>query len=327
VSVLPVVDRVRLVIKRWLPGPRAGGLLRWLVALGLLAVVFSRVDVAAIGSRIAGADLRLAIPAIAGLVASQLIAASAWRSLLGRLVGVAISWPATVRIHFAAQTLGAVTPGNVGADIYRVAALESDAGRTRLALVVIVQRLTSVAAIVVLGGVGALALPIVGDVTAVVALALVGLGAIGLPALLLARFSPGSGGPNGTWIAVVRDGLGLGLLFHLVGLAFGFVLVLALDRNAATGHAGQVLGALAVARLSLAVPILPNGIGLQEGALAILFAQLGLDPGIAVAAMLLNRVAMLATIVAGAAAMAAGRAAAASPASPSLTRLEAKRRV
>lgn len=296
-----------LLIKRWLPGPRQVAALRWLVALALLAVVFSRVDLGAFGARVSAADLRVAIPAIVGLVASQLIAASAWRSLLRRLGGVVISWWATIRLHYAAQTFGAVTPGNLGADVYRVAALESDAGHARLALVVVVQRLTSVAAIVALGGLGALALPIVGNVTAVLALALVGLGVFGLPALLVARVGLRAANGGRTWLPVLRDGLGLGLLFHVVGLAFGFLLVVAVDADVAMSQAGPILAALAVARLSLAVPILPNGLGLQEGALAILFAQLGLDPGIALAAMLLNRVAMLATIVAGALALAAGR--------------------
>lgn len=286
---------------------RARSILRWAIPIALLAVVFSRVDLGSLGSRLAGADLRLALPAIAGLIASQLIAAVAWRALLQRLADVRLPWPATIRLHYAAQAVGAVTPGNLGADVYRVAALDVDTGRARLALPIVVQRVTSIAALLILGGVGALALPIVGGVTSLVSLAIIALGVIGLPVAIAIWFGLRRARPRmETWAPVLRDGLGLGMVFHLVGLALGFVLVVAVDGEL-TGRSIDVIAALAVARLSLAVPLSPNGLGLQEGALALLFARLGLAPEVALAALVLNRLAMLATIVLGALALASGR--------------------
>jgi uncharacterized membrane protein YbhN (UPF0104 family) len=289
--------------------PRVLSAARWLVALAVLVFVLSRVDLGALGARLSGANLALALPAIAGLVASQLVAAAAWRSLLRRLAGVHLTWPATIRLHYAAQAIGAVTPGNLGADVYRVAAVDAEAGRARLALPIIVQRLTSIAALLVLGGVGAMALPIVGGLTTLVAVALIALGVVGAPVAVLAWFRLRGNRPGpGTWAPVLRDGLGLGLVFHVLGIGLAYVLVLAVDGTVAA-RSLEVLAALAVARVSLAVPLSPNGLGLQEGALALLFTQLGLAPEIALAALVLNRVAMLATIVIGAAALSTGGAA------------------
>ncbi len=49
------------------------------------------------------------------------------------------------------------------------------------------------------------------------------------------------------------------------------------------------------ARLSLAVPITPSGLGVQEGVLAALFASIGLAPETAVAGLLLGRLALVLT--------------------------------
>ena len=98
--------------------------------------------------------------------------------------------------------------------------------------------------------------------------------------------------------SAVRDGFGLGLLFHGSSLLLGLVLVRAVD-PVASAQPWLVLGALAVARLSLAVPLSPNGIGIQEGLLAILFVQLGLPADVAIAAALLNRLGFVATAAVG----------------------------
>src|SRR4029079_18287256 len=61
-----------------------------------------------------------------------------------------------------ALTLGSVTPGNVGADVYRVTALGDREAYGRLTRVVGIQRLTSLGAVAYLGMVGAMALPVAG---------------------------------------------------------------------------------------------------------------------------------------------------------------------
>ncbi len=193
------------------------------------------------------------------------------------------------------------------------------ASRGRLAQPVLLQRLTSILALVILGGIGAVVLPIAGLAPFVAALGVLGAG-VALASVLVSRPGEGSGwaariarrfGWNdagttdrGRLRSAMRDGLGLGLVFHGASLLLALLLVHAVDPGA-TEQPGTVLAALAVARLTLAVPISPNGIGIQEGALTILFVQLGLPAETALAAALLNRLAFLVTGAVGVVCLAA----------------------
>ena len=49
---------------------------RWLLAIVAVALLVSFVDLPTIGARLAGTDLRFAVPAILGLVAVHAVAAS-----------------------------------------------------------------------------------------------------------------------------------------------------------------------------------------------------------------------------------------------------------
>jgi uncharacterized membrane protein YbhN (UPF0104 family) len=296
-----------------LTNPRLRTAARWLVALVVIGALLSLLDVGAIGQRLRGTDVRLAIPAIVGLVLVHLVAAAAWRRLLRELSGVALAWPATVRRYYAAQALGMVTPANLGADAYRVMSGSDGATRAQLAQPVVVQRLASIVAIVLLGLAGALVLPIDGLGLFALGGAMVGAASAWL-VLALVRPPSAEGwsgaiarrlGWNGDMApsrarvrSAIRDGLGLGLVFHAMSLVLGLVLVRAVD-PATADRSLVVLGALAVARLSLAVPISPNGIGVQEGVLVLLFVQLGLPADTAIAAALLNRLALLVTAAIG----------------------------
>jgi uncharacterized membrane protein YbhN (UPF0104 family) len=300
---------------------------RWAVALVFVGVLASFVDLGAIGQRLAGTDLRLAVPAIVGLVLVHVVAAMAWRRLLRALAGVSLGWITTLRVYYTAQVFGTVTPANLGADVYRVLAVGAEASRAQLAQPVIVQRLTSVAAIVCLGVAGGIALPIpslrpflvvaaiVGAIAAATSVAIVGRVAVGGWIDRLARRLGWNGAQ--AWSAsalrsAARDGFFLGVVFHAISLLLGLALVRAVDPEAAS-QPGVVLGALAVARLSLAVPISPNGIGIQEGLLTVLFVQLGLPADTALAAALLNRLGFLLTAAVGAAALVSPGAARAVP--------------
>ena len=282
--------------------------LRWAIAVALVAVLVAVLDVGQLASRLAGADLRLAVPAIGGLVAVHLIAVSSWRRLTANLVGRELAWPLAVRLYYAALAVGTVTPANIGADVYRVTALRDRAAVGRLTRVVVVQRLTSLAAVAYLGVVGALALPIdglgpfvvlVGMLGATLAVAVVFLSSspgrmAGLAGSMLRQLGLDDAGTfQGRLRSALVDGFGFGLAFHLTSLVLGFLLVAAVDPAVAGGQPIVVLASLAVARLSLALPITPNGIGVQEGLLGVLFIQLGLAPETAIAAALLNRLALL----------------------------------
>ncbi len=140
--------------------------------------VASTLDLGALGARLGSINFGIAVPAILGLVAVHLVAATPWRRLNRHLADVRLAWRTTIRLYYAGQARGAVTPANLGADVNRV--------------------------------------------------------------------------------------------------------------------------------MATTVPISPNGIGIQEGALAILFVQLRLPPDVALAAALLNRLALLLTAGMGATALAWG---------------------
>lgn len=311
--------------------PRARTAVRWAVGLGVLAALVSTLDTEALLARFGSINVALAAPAIAGLVGVHLVAAMSWRRLTWHLAGVGLDWRTTVRLYYAGQALGTVTPANVGADIYRVIAVDQGAGRLRIARPVIIQRLTSIGALLLLGLVGALAVPIDGLGMIVAALIALSIVIIAIAAVfargamtsssagllagpvqkLLVGLAARSGLEAATAVAAaslrsaLRDGLGLGLVFHGLSVLLGLVLVTAVEPSAVT-HPVEVLAALAIARLALAVPISPNGIGIQEGALAILFVQLGLPADVALAAAFLNRLALLITAAIGAIALASG---------------------
>lgn len=290
--------------------PRRRTALRWVVGLLLLAGLVLVFNPIAILGRLSSVDLGRAMPALVGLVAMHLIAALSWRRLANHVGGVVIDGWTAVRLYYAAQAWGAVTPANVGADVYRVTALEPAEGRAGLAAAVVAQRLTSVGALLLLALAGALVVPIPG-VQAFVASAALGCAAIGVLVVLVSRRRASIGGTVGRLAArlgprwtvaprpgmatsIARDGLGLGLVFHALSIGLAAILVTAVDPGAGSMIV-PILGAIAIARLSLAVPISPNGIGLQEGALSVLFVGLGMTPEVALAAGLLNRLALIAT--------------------------------
>jgi uncharacterized membrane protein YbhN (UPF0104 family) len=95
-------------------------------------------------------------------------------------------------------------------------------------------------------------------------------------------------------------GLGLGLVFHLAGVWLTYGLVLAVDPGAASVAA---VAAVAIARVSLLIPITPSGLGFQEAALALLFIGIGLPAESALAASLLARLSLVLTGALGAIAL------------------------
>jgi uncharacterized membrane protein YbhN (UPF0104 family) len=293
---------------------------RWLVGIGLLVILLAVLDVGQIGARLASVHLGLALPAIAGLVGVHLIAVASWRRLGANLADVDLEWPNAIRLYYAGLAVGTVTPGNIGSDVYRVTALGNRAAFGRLTRVVVIQRLTSLGAVVSLGVLGALALPIdglgpfallVGAFGVALAIAVVVLsstaGRFGsLGAAVLRRLGLDDAGSfGGRMRSAVVDGFGFGLVFHVASVLLGYVLVGAVDPALASQQPVVVLAALAVARLSLAIPISPNGIGVQEGLLGVLFLQAGLSPETAIAASLLNRLALLGAAALGAVSLAA----------------------
>jgi uncharacterized membrane protein YbhN (UPF0104 family) len=280
-------------------GP-AGRLGRVLVLVAIAAFLLHSVDLAGALERAGRANPLIVAIAVLVFTAVHSVAALNWRAIVARLGGTPITAAAALRTYYASQAIGGITPANLGGDAYRVVTTRSDgADWSDAALSVLVQRATSFAALAVLGVVALSALPDVIYVAApligvAVALALV----LAVPVAILVRRHGGltDHARRRSLTTATLVGLAGGLAFHAIAIAASYALVIAVDPSAS---GLGILAAVALARLSLAVPIAPSGIGVQEGALAALFILLGASPESAVAASLLGRLALITTTAIG----------------------------
>lgn len=303
----------------WLRSQRVRTTARWSFGIAVVAVVAFSLDLPSVGARLLATDLRLAAIGIAGLTATHLIGAATWRLLVARISDRRPGWWRSATRYYAAQAIGGVTPANLGGDAYRVHALRSDGEGLGAALgSVVIQRATSYLALSFLGGAALVYLSIGASVPGLLALAAGGVAVTGAVVAGLALFAPAvvarlpikrliesSGEIDARhWRRIVvraaGEGVALGMLFHVVGVLLTALLVLAVTHGTLPLAA---VAAIAVARLSLAVPLSPSGLGLQEGALSVLFVGIGLAPETALAALLLARLSLLATTLIGVGAM------------------------
>ena len=291
--------------------------LRPAFGLALLAAVLLTVNPDEVAGRLEKAQVGTVGLAIIGLSATHLIAAAAWRLILARLGDVRLSWRAAARLFYAAQAIGALTPANLGGDVHRAVALNAAGHGPRASVSpLLVQRamsyaalgMLSVAALVPIAGRAEAAVPFVIFGCAFAVAIFVALGVVVLPgpfASLRARalrlFGLPGAAPISSPVAELAKagaiGLVLGFAFHAAAIAWTWLLLGAVDPGL---PAVPVLAALAIARLSLAVPFTPSGLGIQEGALALLFGQLGMSPETALAGMLLARLSIVLTTAVGA---------------------------
>ena len=122
----------------------------------LLLALVMWLDPIAILRRLSSANVVAVLPVIAALVAMHVVAAISWRRLVAAIAGVHLDLGHAIRLYYAAQAWGAATPANLGADVYRVTALDGAAPRASLAAAVMWQRAASIAALLVLGLAGAI---------------------------------------------------------------------------------------------------------------------------------------------------------------------------
>ena len=288
-------------------------LARWAIGIGIVGALVLTLDAPAIGARLGAANLPLVLIAVAGLSSLHLLGAAIWRTLTRRLVGVTLGWWPTVRLYYAAQALGGLTPANLGSDAYRMVALRGAGEAVRTAVLpIMVQRATSYLAVSLVGAAALLVASrqaefIVGVTVGALVLSVLVLGAASLVSLGPGPLRPlrdrllGPGEPDPRDLAGAAGvGLSLGLVFHGVGVGLTYLLVVAVDPDAAVVAA---MAAVALARISLLVPLTPSGLGVQEAALALLFVGIGLPAESAIAASLLARLSLVVTAVLGALAM------------------------
>jgi len=288
-------------------------LARWGIGIVILVALVLTFDTTGVGARLGDANLALVVFGVAGLSSLHLLGAATWRTLARRLVGLRFDWWPTVRLYYAAQAVGGFTPANLGSDAYRVVAVRGSGEGVRTAVLpIVVQRVTSYLA-VSLVGVAALIIAArptdlaLGVTIGAVVLTVVALGVASLVSVGPGRLRPlrdrllGPDAPDRRRLAgAVGVGLALGILFHAVGVGLTFLVVLSVDPGAASLAA---LAAVAVARVSLLIPLTPSGLGVQEAALAVLFVGIGLPAESAIAASLLARLSLVLTAALGALAL------------------------
>jgi glycosyltransferase 2 family protein len=302
---------------------------RWAIGVAVVAALVLQLDAGAVVQRLGAVDLALAVPAIVGLVGVHLLGALTWRLLLAAFGATPLPWPALVRHYYVAQAIGGVTPANLGADAYRFFALRGEqAGWRRTGLPIVVQRATSSAALSLIGVAGLLLLPPSAGVAAWIVSGALAIGLVSSGVIIWVQVRGRRGRPSSAddpigdastsaTIRATATAFGLGLAFHVVSLFFSYLLVRSVTSD---GDPAQLIGALAVARLSILIPFSPSGLGFQEGALALLFVTIGLPAEVAIAALLLNRIALLVTSLLGIGLLLASRRSAAMPAATSRER-------
>jgi len=251
------------------------------------------------------------------------VAAAGWRWILVTVGDVVVPWRDALSLYYVSQAVGGITPANIGGDIHRVASLR-DRGTWREAVAsVVIQRATSYVALSLLSLVGLMVMASRTDVATGIVIAGAAFAcATSLVAWIVLRPPPAlrslasrvvslfggsemelSGRVTRIRLATMI-GIGSGLAFHAGSIGLSWVLVHAIDPGAPLV---PVVSALAVARLALAVPVTPSGLGVQEGLLGALFVSLGMPADTALASMLLARISLILTTAAGAVLLARSR--------------------
>jgi uncharacterized membrane protein YbhN (UPF0104 family) len=109
--------------------------------------------------------------------------------------------------------------------------------------------------------------------------------------------------PHPTLLRIGLVGLVAGLAFHAGSLLLTWLLLTAVEPSAATL---PILAALAIARLSLALPLTPSGVGIQEAVVVTIVASLGGPVEAVLAGLLLARLSLVSTTIIGSALVAVG---------------------
>lgn len=293
-------------------------LLRIGTGLLLLVLVLAAIDGPGLWAALAGADLRFVVLGVAGLTAIHIVPAAAWRAMVHQVSGARLGWGDTLRLSYAAQAIGGVTPANLGGDVLRVAAVRA-AGHAWSATIlpIVVQRATSylalsiltIPAVVILASQSDVAagMVLIGVVVAVIVAVAAGLLVAAphhlrrLGRRLAPRMAPAPiehPVPRRTLGIMALTGLFAGIAFHAGSLVLTWLLIAGVDRAIATL---PILAALAIARLSLAVPLTPSGVGIQEAVVVTIVASLGAPVEAVLAGLLLGRLSLVSTTVIGAA--------------------------
>lgn len=277
---------------------RLRAVLRWIVSLGLVAWLASRLDWPAVGRLLAGADYWLCCSAVfSGLILICGISGRLW--LMLRWGGLVVPWATAWRVTWTGQFLNSVLPGSTGGDVYKIYEISRQLGArsTEGAAAVLADRLYALVALLGLAGISAAGAGIPwlgflgGNLTLRTGLLFVsGLLLTGLSVAWIARrWLAGRSQTLGRIIGLIEATfeqvagyflrlrvLGLALLAAMVVHIGNFFVVFLLARALHLPlEFFDVLTLMPVLMLVLLLPVTVNGHGLREVVLVGYFSWLG----------------------------------------------------
>ena len=281
---------VFVVMKRLLP------VLRVVLSMGLMALLYRRMDWSQLGGILAGARLPLVVLLYALLLLNTVISAVKWRWLL-QADRVAVPLPRLVVSYLIGSFLNLFLPSSIGGDAYRIYDVAQYGRAAKSFASVLADRLTGFIALVVLGfafglaGYGALPHKQVFLIPALAMAALLSGIALLVQRRLLVRIFEATPARRSAKLRAFLDGLldsvaeyrrAPGLFLRIMGLSFLFQLtaiacILILAR--ALGYDTPALYFfIFVPFISLmeALPITIFGLGLRDGLYVFFFTPVGM---------------------------------------------------
>lgn len=271
--------------------PRVPWYVRWGAGLALVGVTLGVLDPGGVAAHLEGVDWALAVPALVALVLVHGFAALTWQYLVASMTDWRLPVGAALRAYYAGQALGGVTPGNVGADVYRARLLARDGRGMRAAVSpVLIQRLGGYGALAAMAAIASLVLPL--DVAPRVVFGGLALAA-GLAIAGWWAASQRRAGASGGFLAAAL----LGGAFHGAAITFTFALLRSVTDE---GDAITLVAGITVARAAMLLPVTPNGLGLQEIAMASALPAAGVPAEAALATAALARLSNLLVMAVGA---------------------------
>lgn len=276
---------------------------------GLYALVFYRVDVGDLASRLASTRLAFVAAGVTVYIAGQMLSAYKWRLLL-RPVELTVAYTRLVAFYFIGMFFNIFLPTIVGGDAVKAVLLARETGApARATMSVFMERNVGLLALLTIATGAAwyappvriAGLPLPGltlllfGAFAISNVVLVNRGAYALADRLialtpLARMRPRASSLYG---AIVPYKTAPGTLLASVALSFVFqavvILVVFLNTRALDQRFPVFALAVFVPLISLAamVPVSVNGLGVREALYLLLFGQLGSPPDVSVSLALL----------------------------------------
>jgi uncharacterized membrane protein YbhN (UPF0104 family) len=288
-------------------------LLRVAVALGLLGLLWHIADGAEAARRLARADPRWLVAAVAALTLQTVLSALRWRLTAGRL-GILLGRQTAIREYYLAQIVNQALPGGVLGDAGRAIRARAQAGLLASGQAVVFERAAGqvalflvfaagfLATLAVPGGLDwprALALPLAALVLAGLTLPILARTALPLFPVMLrtAAAAFGDAFARAVWapdVRVAQAVLSLGTALANVA-AFAFCIRAVGADLAATA----TLALVPLILVTMVVPITISGWGLREGAAAALFPIAGATASEGLAASVAFGLVFIASVLPG----------------------------